>query len=120
MKTILESHNHTAPGLGASIWIRQSTLNTGTTLTLGQLTVCELPWFLCDSTTAAFVITLPTAASTSGVVVQFKDNGHASSHPITINVSGGGNIDGGTSLVLGINYTNARVTSDGTQWWQLN
>ncbi|MGL5626526.1 MAG: hypothetical protein ACRDDW_03270 [Candidatus Rhabdochlamydia sp.] len=75
------------------------------------------------NTTAARTIILPapsSAASTSniGKFYVIKDiTGLAATNNITINVFGGGTIDGVTSLVIGTNYGAIQVYTDGTSYY---
>lgn len=62
-------------------------------------------------------ITLPTAASSTGRLVWIKRTGGTGT--VNVNVSGGGNIDGGTTFAIDNGYSGAPFYSDGTQWYAL-
>ncbi len=71
------------------------------------------------STSSAYTATLPTAASVgSGQTYTVVDeSGAANTNNITINVSGGGNINGGTSILIQQAYGSLSFYSNGTQWF---
>jgi hypothetical protein len=73
------------------------------------------------STASARTITLPAAtASNSGVNYFIKDeSGAAGTNNITVEVLGGGNIDGATTKVISSNYGFIQVYSNGIQWFSL-
>jgi hypothetical protein len=61
-------------------------------------------------------IVLPAASGNQGQRAIIKDSlGVAALHPITI-TSGGGNIEGGASLVINNSYGSVTLISDGTRW----
>ena len=69
-----------------------------------------------DTTSAAANPTLP-AAGAAGREVFVKDvNGHASSHIITLAVTGGGTIDGSAALVINTSWGAATLVDNGTTW----
>lgn len=72
-------------------------------------------------TTSARTITLPTAASvgTSQFYIIKDESGGAATNNITVNVTGGGNIDGATTFVINVNYGGATFYSNSTQWFIL-
>lgn len=70
---------------------------------------------LADATTAAFNVTLPTAASISGRQYTIKRiNGGANN--VTVNTTSSQTIDGSTSNVLSAQYASVTVVSDGANW----
>lgn len=73
------------------------------------------------STASPRTITLPTASSgIDGRIVYIKDeSGGASANGITINVTGGGNIDNATSATMNQSFESAAFYCNGTQWFVL-
>jgi hypothetical protein len=71
------------------------------------------------STAAPRTVTLPTAASANkGQIYVVKDqSGGAATNNITVNVNGGGNIDGAATKVINTNYGAFSFYSNGTQWY---
>jgi hypothetical protein len=98
----------TAQSLGLNI----RTVTGTTTATVTDFTV------LGNATTAAFTITLPTAASASGHVMAFKKI-DASANAVTIKGNGTELIDAANTNVLSAQYAFILIQSDGTQWWIL-
>ena len=80
---------------------------------------------LVTSTAAARTITLPapsSSAATSNVgrIFIIKDtSGGAYTNNITLSVSGGANIDGVSTAVIGSDYGSITVMSNGTQYYIL-
>lgn len=73
----------------------QVTKTTAYTVTANDFTV------FCDTTTAIFTVTLPTAASVPGKILIFKRI-DTSSHNLTVAAAGGDNIEGaGTAVISG-------------------
>ena len=69
---------------------------------------------LCNASTAAFAVSLPTSPLT-GEVFKLKKT-DSSSNACTLS-GNGKNIDGGTTVVLSTQYQFTTVEYDGTQWW---
>jgi hypothetical protein len=71
------------------------------------------------STASARTITLPAASATNaGQVYYVKDeSGGAGTNNITVNVSGGGNIDGASSIAIDQNYGLLMFYSSGSAWF---
>lgn len=72
---------------------------------------------LCDATSAAFTVTLPTASGNNGVLFRIKKT-DSSAHAVTV-ATGGGNIDGAPTRALSTQYASLDVQSDGTSWFIL-
>ena len=71
------------------------------------------------TTSATTTVVLPSTSNT-GKVVRVKDaKGEAGTQTITINVSGGGNIDGTTSKTITTAYGSLAFLWSGTQWLTL-
>ncbi|HEY1201246.1 MAG TPA: hypothetical protein VGE79_09710 [Niastella sp.] len=70
---------------------------------------------LLVNTTGTATVTLPAAINNSGREYTIKKISAAGNN-VTINVSGGGNIDGSTSFILQTQYAAITVQSDGSQW----
>ena len=63
---------------------------------------------------------LPTPASAANKVYYIKDeSGLAATNNITVDVSGGGNIDGSATVLITAAFGIGRFISNGTQWWTL-
>lgn len=73
---------------------------------------------LCNATTAAFSVTLPTAASQPGRLYNVKKI-DASANTVTIQCAGAELIDGANTKVIAAQYSNIQFQSDGTAWWIL-
>lgn len=69
---------------------------------------------LADATSAAFTVTLPTAASTRGRRYTIKKI-DASANAVTVGTAGG-NIDGATTYALSAQWAFVEVYSDGAKW----
>lgn len=69
---------------------------------------------LCDATTAAFTVTLPTAAAGLPVTIKKTD---ASANAITVATPGAETIDGAASTSVGTQWDYVTVVSDGTNWF---
>jgi hypothetical protein len=72
------------------------------------------------SITAPRTITLPAGLGAAGLpyYVDIKDeSGGVTANNVTLSVTGGGTIDGASSLVMGANYQHHRVYSTGTNWF---
>lgn len=63
-------------------------------------------------------VVLPTAAGNAGRIFTVKDEkGDAAANPVTLSVTGGGNINGAATFVIANAYGGANVYSNGTQWF---
>lgn len=62
-----------------------------------------------------FTVTLPTTGIAVGKVYCIKNTGSG-----TITVFSSVNIDGSTSVILSIQYSNVSMQWDGTQWWTIS
>jgi hypothetical protein len=71
---------------------------------------------LADATAGNITLTLPTAASASGLRIAVKKT-DASINTVTIDGNGAETIDGAANRVLLTQYAVVTVMSDGTQWW---
>lgn len=73
---------------------------------------------LGDATSAAFSVTLPTAASSSGKLYNIKkiDSG---GNAVTIQANGAELIDGANTKVISTQWVNVRIQSNGTSWFTL-
>lgn len=71
---------------------------------------------IADATSAAFTITLPSAASMIGSTLDVKKK-DPSGNAVTIDGSGAETIDGALTQVVGSQYNSITVQSDGTEWW---
>jgi hypothetical protein len=82
------------------------TITTDTTLTVSNYTV------LVDSTSAPVTVTLPDATTCPGRVYNVKRI-NAGINDVIVS----GSIDGGSSVVIEVQYTSVSVQSNGTSWW---
>ncbi len=73
---------------------------------------------LCDATGAAFAITLPAAASSTGKVYNIKKI-DSSGNAITVDGDGAEVIDNSITKILSAQYDSIQIQSDGTAWWIL-
>lgn len=70
------------------------------------------------NTSSARTITLPAASSHTKQIYSIKDeSGGAATNNITVNVSGGSNIDGSSSYIINTNWGFANFYSSGSQWF---
>jgi hypothetical protein len=71
---------------------------------------------LCDATTAAFTVTLPAAASNSGLTYIIKKI-DASVNAVTVDANLAETIDGALTKVLSAQYAFVVIQSNGTNWF---
>lgn len=74
--------------------------------------------YLCDATAGNIVVTLPTAASCSGMNVGFKKT-DATTNTVTVNRASTDTIDGATSQVMSSQWDRLEIASDGTSAWRI-
>jgi len=74
---------------------------------------------LCDATTAAFTVTLPTAVGNSGKLFFVKKT-DAGGNAVTIDGNGAETIDGAATKALAAQYDSVTIVSDGTNWMILD
>ena len=104
-------------GLGVSgpasftggIFPNNQTVTGATSLSVGG------PVVILVNNSGATTITLPTAASASGQI-QYVKKISAVGNNVTVNVTGGGNIDGAATMVFTLQYSGALFYSNGTTW----
>lgn len=71
---------------------------------------------ICDATSGAFTVTLPTAVSVIDKIYSIKKI-DSSSNAVTVDGDGSETIDDGTTAVLNTQYECITVQSDGSEWW---
>lgn len=71
---------------------------------------------LCDATSASFTITLPAAASNTGMILVVKKI-DSSVHTVTIDGNSSETIDGATTQVISTFYASLSIHCDGTSWF---
>jgi hypothetical protein len=71
---------------------------------------------LGDATSAAFTLTLPAAASNTGLEYSIKKI-DSSANAVTIDGNASETIDDSTTRVLSSQYDSVTIVSDGTEWW---
>lgn len=75
---------------------------------------------LCNATSAAFNVTLPTASSVpKGTVYAIKKT-DSSSHAVTVATSGGATLDGASTFPLSFQNQSVIVTTDNTNWFTMS
>lgn len=86
------------------------------TITASATALVSDDQILADATLGALIVTLPTAVGNSGVSVQVKK---IDSTGLTVTVDGAGaeTIDGDLTKIIGSQWTNITVVSDGTAWF---
>lgn len=110
-----------APGTSGNVLKSDGTSWTSGTFTTANLAVTSKTAnytatgsddvILCDATSGAFTITLPSAASNTGKVLRLKKT-DSSTNAVTIS----GTVDGITSRALDSQYETLTTFSDGTNW----
>ncbi|GIX04970.1 MAG: hypothetical protein KatS3mg114_0839 [Planctomycetaceae bacterium] len=71
---------------------------------------------LCDATSGALTVTLPTAAGITGRQYSIKRIS-SGANTVTVAAQSGQTIDGTATRVLGTQYETVTVVSDGSNWW---
>ena len=104
-----------AAGLSATLAL--SYLVTQETVTATPYAAAANRLILVDDDTigGAAVVTLPTAATSTGVEYRIKKLGSTGS--VTITPDGAETIDGAASLVISTQYTAYTLNCDGATWW---
>jgi hypothetical protein len=74
---------------------------------------------LCNNTTAAITISLPTAVGCAGRIYVIKKISPAGNNVTVAGYLGSETIDGSTTYILTAQYANVMIQSDGTSWWIL-
>jgi hypothetical protein len=69
----------------------------------------------CSASGGAFTVTLPAAASNTGMVVTIKKT-DSSSNAVTVDANGAETIDGATTVALSSQYEAITLACDGTGW----
>lgn len=89
----------------------QSVVSKTTTYTIGA----NDGLILCNATSAAFTVTLPTAAGASGRIYTIKKT-DATTNAVTLGTTSSQTIDGTTTRVIALQYGFLQVQSDGSNW----
>jgi hypothetical protein len=98
-----------------------TTLSGGLKITSGARTAAVTlaatspQYQLCDATTAAFTITLPTAVGNSGLLFTFKKT-DATASAVTIDANASETIDGALTYVLSAQYKYVTIYSNNANW----
>lgn len=74
---------------------------------------------LCNATTAAFTVTLPTAVGFTGLEYTIKKT-DSSANAVTVATTSSQTIDGSTTYSLPTQYNFVTVVSDGANWMRIN
>jgi len=99
-------------GAGTSAWQHFAYANKTTTYTI--TTADDV--ISADATSAAFTVTLPSAA-TAGAGRQFTvKRTNAGTNNVTVGTTSSQTIDGATTYLLDQQYSSITVVSDGTNW----
>lgn len=91
-------------------------ISTKTAAYTALATDCTL---LCDATTAAFIVTLPAAASSSGMVLTVKKI-DVSVNAVTIDANASELIDGSNTKVLSTQFASVTIHCNGTAWYVID
>ena len=92
---------------------RAVTAQTGTyTATTAVSTI------LCNATTAAFAVTLPTAVGNTGLIYTIKKT-DSSANAVTVGTTSSQTIDGAATFSLPSQWNFVVVTSDGANWMRI-
>lgn len=84
------------------------------------ITAAKGDYILANANAAAFTITLPTAATAgSSAIISVKKIDAQSANIVTVNVSGGGLIDGSTTDTISAQWESRDFMSNGTQWYKI-
>jgi hypothetical protein len=109
--TITGTHTVTGNQIVQGLSTAQVTKTTTYTATLTDFTI------FCDTTTAIFTVTLPTAASAPGKIYAIKRI-DVSAHNLTIAAAGGDNIEGAGTAVISGGLASMWLQSNGVNtWW---
>lgn len=73
---------------------------------------------LCNATSAAVTITLPSASAAANRVYYVKKT-DSTGHTCTVAAAGGETIDGQSNQIISFQYTTLQLVSDGSAWWIL-
>jgi len=115
------------PGKGAGLYIYQDSawnyLGPGAmtsgiravTATTDTATIQD-GTILGNAASNAITITLPTAATSTGIIINIKKI-DATGNAVTVDGNGSETIDDTTTAVLTGQYNRVSVQSDGTEWW---
>ena len=105
---------NSAPGstldIIGSVSMKITTITTSTTLSDAYYTV------LCDATSGAIIVTLPSAAGILGRIYNIKKI-DSSTNTITITTTNSQTIDGSTTRLINIRYETITIQSDGANWY---
>jgi hypothetical protein len=100
------------PRMTTLVYTTSVVVNTATTFSLSA-TVNDV--LLCDATSGAQTITLPTAVGNSGKPFNIMKT-DSSANSVTINTTSSQTIDGVTSKVISTQYQGFSMVSDGSNW----
>ena len=104
-------------GSGTLSWAAAAASGIATaTKTAAYTVVLTDGLILADATSAAFTVTLPTAASAVGKRFDIKKI-DAGLNIVTVQANGAELIDGVNTQTTAVQYQSFSVVSDGTQWW---
>lgn len=70
---------------------------------------------LCDATSGAITVTLPTSSGISGRIYHIKKT-DSSTNTVTIDGNASETIDGDTTKIIRIQYDSVMITTDGSNW----
>lgn len=96
-------------GVGGPIATALSTLTAAYTVTDTDSVM------LCNPTSGAFTVTLPSAASIAGR--QYTIKRVNTSNAVTVAAASGQTIEGSATFVLSTGFAGITVVSDGSNWW---
>lgn len=102
-----------ATGSGSGSSLNLDVITTTTTLTTSNTIV------ICDATSGAITVDLPTAVGNAGKVYYIKKI-DSSANSVTIDGDGSETIDTGLTAVILTQFSAITIVSDGTEWWILS
>lgn len=112
----------TTPATGV-VWLDTAATGTGSTGVLAVTTKTTTytittndTVIICDATSGAFTVTLPTAVGNTGRRYFIKKI-DVTVNAVTVDGDGTETIDDGLTAVLNTQYEAIGIVSDGTEWW---
>lgn len=94
-------------------------LRLGVTTRTGAYTAAATDYLiLCNATTAAFAVTLPTAVGVTGLMFVIKKI-DSSANAITVNTTSSQTIDGASTYSLPAQWNFVNLQSDGANWMRV-
>lgn len=99
---------------GVASFVNRSTGTTASKTAAYTATLAD-DVILCDATSAAFTVTLPAAASSTGKILTIKKT-DSSANAVTLDGNSSETIDGATTKKLATRYSGMKIICDGSNW----